>query len=318
VRLDPDTVDLLHENGGSVLGSSRGEQPTDEIVQTLDRLNINVLFTIGGDGTQRGARDIADALTEKQCPISVVGVPKTIDNDLNFMARTFGFETAVYASEPIISCAHDEAKGAYNGIGLVHLMGRDSGFIAANASLANSVVNFCLVPEVPFQLGGARGLLSALERRLEEKQHAVIVVAEGAGQELFEADAGAEKDASGNLLHNDIGLFLKAKIKEHLKKRGVEHSVKYFDPSYIIRSIPARGTDAVFCLHLAQNAVHAAMAGMTNVVIGHWHDRFTCVPIRLATRSRRKIQPHGQLWQSVLNVTAQGQYLDGCNCGDKS
>lgn len=311
LRLDPDSVDLLHENGGSLLGSSRGEQPTEEIVRTLDRLNINILFTIGGDGTQRGASDIAGALAEKNRPVSVIGVPKTIDNDLNFMARTFGFETAVYASEPVISCAHDEAKGAYNGIGLVRLMGRDSGFIAASASLANSVVNFCLVPEVPFQLDGPRGLLAALERRLEEKHHAVIVVAEGAGQELVQARETEERDASGNLLHKDIGLFLNSRITAHLKERGVEHSVKYFDPSYIIRSIPARGTDAVFCLHLAQHAVHAAMAGMTNVVIGHWHDQFTCVPIHLATRSRRKIQPQGQLWQSVLHVTQQEQYLDG-------
>jgi len=309
IELDPDRVDLIHMNGGSILGSSRGQQDTDEIVQTLDRLNINVLFTIGGDGTQRGAGEIAAALREKNMPVSVVGIPKTIDNDLGFMERTFGFETAVYAAEPVISCAHDEAKGTFNGIGLVRLMGRDSGFIAAAATLANSVVNFCLIPEVPFQLEGQRGFLPALERRLLEKNHAVVVVAEGAGQDLF-TDADERRDASGNVVHNDIGLYLKAKVRSYLDRREVEHSIKYFDPSYLVRSVPARGTDAIFCLHLAQHAVHAAMAGLTSVVIGYWHGAFTCVPIELAVRRRRRIDPRGQLWQSVLGVTRQEEYWE--------
>ena len=304
IKLDPDVVDTIHENGGSILGSSRGMQPTEEIIKTLDRLNINLLFTIGGDGTQRGAQVIAAAAREKGLPLSVVGIPKTIDNDLSFMERTFGFETAVYAAAPVISCAHDEANGAYNGIGLVRLMGRDSGFIAASASLANSVVNFCLVPEVPFTLEGERGFLPALERRLKEKHHAVIVVAEGAGQHLFEQQA-AEQDASGNILHRDIGLFLKEHIGSYLKKRDIDHAIKYFDPSYSIRSVPARGTDAIFCLYLAQHAVHAAMAGMTNVVVGFWHGRFVCIPAALTTRERRRIDLRGQLWQSVLQVTGQ-------------
>jgi len=307
VELDPDKVDAIHERGGSILGASRGPQDVEEMVQTLDRLNINVLFTIGGDGTQCGARAIAQTARKKGVQVSVVGIPKTIDNDLSCTARTFGFETAVYAAAPVISCAHDEAKGAFNGIGLVRLMGRDSGFIAAYATLANSVVNFCLIPEAPFELKGKRGFLPALERRLLEKNHAVVVVAEGAGQDVV-AKADARKDPSGNVLHADIGLFLKDAIKQHLQTRGVDHTVKYFDPSYQIRTVPALGTDAVFCLHLAQNAAHAAMAGMTNMVVGYWHDRFTCVPIDLAVQSRRKIDPRSQLWQSVLEVTRQTEY----------
>ena len=304
IPLTPETVDTIHENGGTILGSSRGMQPTEEIVKTLDRLNISILFTIGGDGTQRGARDIALAARERGLAVSVVGVPKTIDNDLNFMERTFGFETAVYKAAPVIGCAHDEAKGAYNGIGLVRLMGRDSGFIAAYATLANSVVNFCLIPEVPFELDGPGGFLAALERRLGRKHHAVIVVAEGAGQHLFE-NARNRVDKSGNTIHHDIGILLKTRIGEFLSGRGIEHAIKYFDPSYLIRSVPAQGTDAVFCLHLAQHAVHAAMAGMTNMVVGYWHGRFVNIPIDLATRSRRKINPGGQLWQSVMQVTQQ-------------
>ena len=309
IELNPDYVDDIHTEGGTILGSYRGEQSVEEIVKTLVRENINMLFTIGGDGTQRGAHAIVEEIAKHNLKISVIGVPKTIDNDLNFMDKTFGFETAVEAAAPIIGCAHNEAKAAYNGIGLVKLMGRDSGFIAATSALANSVVNFCLIPEVKFDLYGETGLLAALERRLlmPNKHHAVIVVAEGAGQNLFKGQS-KEKDASGNTLHKDIGVFLRDEIKAYLTEKKMEHTVKYIDPSYIIRSLPATGIDSTFCLHLAQHAVHAAMAGMTDVVVGNWHGYFTYVPIPLATSARRKIDPQGQLWQSVLLTTRQTKY----------
>ncbi len=307
IQLDPDYVDDIHTLGGTILGSSRGEQDVQRMVETLERERINMLFTIGGDGTQTGAHEIAKEIKKHNLNISVIGVPKTIDNDLNFMDKTFGFETAVEAAAPIIGCAHNEAKAAYNGIGLVKLMGRDSGFIAASSALANSVVIFCLIPEVPFELKGENGLREALERRLQKKHHAVIVVAEGAGQNLFN-DRKTEKDASGNILHKDIGTFLRDEIKDYFKKKGIDHTVKYIDPSYIIRSLPATGIDSTFCLHLAQHAVHAAMAGMTDVVVGNWHGYFTYVPIPLAIKARRKIDPQGQLWQSVLLTTRQNSY----------
>lgn len=309
IMLNPDIVDSIHETGGSILGSSRGQQPEDVMVRALERHNINILFTIGGDGTQRCAHDIVKEVSRRNLRISVIGVPKTIDNDLNFMERTFGYETAIYHAAPAIGCAHNEAKGARNGIGLVRLMGRDSGFIAASATLANSVVNFCLVPEVKFELEGEHGLLAALERRLvaKGKHHAVVVVAEGAGQDLLQGETAV--DASGNKLHKDIGLYLKERFTQYLTARNIDHTVKYFDPSYMIRSVAAQGTDAVFCLHLAQNAVHVAMAGMTDVVVGDWHNHFVAVPIPLAVRDRRKINPRDQLWQSVLMVTRQEEYF---------
>ncbi len=306
--LDPDVVDTIHEDGGSLLGSSRGYQSEEEVVKTLVRLRINMLFAIGGDGTQRGVRDIAEAARRRGVAVSVIGIPKTIDNDLNFMDRTFGFETAVYAAAPVISSAHYEAKGALNGIGLVKLMGRESGFIAASACLANSVANFCLIPEVPFTLDGEHGLLAALERRFQASDHAVIVVAEGAGQDLF-GEANAAKDASGNIKFRDIGIFLKERIAAHLEERGIEHAIKYFDPSYLIRSVPARGTDAVFCLMLGANAVHAAMAGKTGMVVGHWNGQFTHVPVELAVKERRKVNPNGPIWKAVLGATLQKRWF---------
>ena len=315
VVLNPDVVDDIHSEGGTILGSSRGLQPTEEIVKTLDRLNINILFTIGGDGTQRGAHEIAMVCRKRRVECSVVGIPKTIDNDLNFMDKTFGFETAVQAAAKILSCAHNEAKGAHNGLGLVRLMGRDSGFIAAYASLANSVANFCLIPEVPIRLEGKGGLLEAMEIRMAKKQHAVMVVAEGAGQDLLSGQRMVDK--SGNILHSDIGLFLKERMLEHFGRKNLDITVKYFDPSYEIRSRAANSSDSIFCLHLAQHAVHAAMAGMTDLVVANWHGYFTYVPIAMATRARRKVDPFGQLWQSVLLTTRQAKLMDG-QCGPDS
>lgn len=309
--LNPDLVDTIHQEGGTILGSSRGHQDISVMVDTLQRENINILFCIGGDGTLRAAEEIAAEVKRRNQKISIIGIPKTIDNDLNFIERSFGFESAVYASSETITCAHNEARGAYNGIGLVKLMGRDAGFIAAYVSIANPVVNFCLIPEVDFTLEGERGLLRALERRLEaKKNHTVIVVAEGAGQGLFK-DLPIMKDDSGNIIKYDIGVFLKNTIIEHFQelKKGV--TVKYFNPSYTIRSIAARGTDAIFCLGLAENAVHAAMAGKTNMIIGYWNNSFTHVPIKLATFERKKLDTQGHLWKTVLMTTGQNDFLNG-------
>lgn len=308
IPLNPDVVDTIHEDGGTILGSSRGAQDVDTMVDTLIRMNINVLFCVGGDGTLRGAHAVAEELTRRGQKISVIGIPKTIDNDLNFVDRTFGFESAVYAASEVITNANTEANGAFNGVGVVKLMGRDSGFIAAYASLANSVVNFCLVPELDFELDGESGLLRSLERRFERgKDHAVVVVAEGAGQHLFQ-DHEERHDASGNRLHDDIGELVHRRIKGHFAEVGTEVNVKYFDPSYIIRSVAAQGTDAIFCYQLAANAVHAAMAGKHDMVVGTWNGHFTHLPIVLATSQRKKLDMDGQLWHAVISATRQRDY----------
>jgi len=298
--LTPPLVNRIHESGGTLLGSSRGPQDVAEMVATLRELGIGILFTIGGDGTLRGARAIADEVARQHLAISVVGIPKTIDNDIAFVQKTFGFETAVTEARRAIAAANNEAEGARNGIGLVKLMGRDSGFIAAYTALAAGHVNYCLVPEVPFTLDR---LLSALSARLEQRHHALIVVAEGAGQELV-ATSG-ERDASGNVKHGDIGLLLKDAITGHFARVGVPVSLKYIDPSYVIRSVPATPHDSAFCLLLGHNAVHAAMSGRTNMVVGFWHHQFTHVPIALAVTERKKIDPHGTLWSSVIASTGQ-------------
>ncbi|CAG0952221.1 partial 6-phosphofructokinase 1, partial [Geobacteraceae bacterium] len=291
LHLTPASVSQIGELGGTILASSRGPQEPAEMVDYLAELGVGILFAIGGDGTLKGAGKIAAEAARRGHPLSVIGIPKTIDNDISFVQKTFGFETAVAEAHRAIYAAHTEATGARNGIGLVKLMGRDSGFIAAYAALIDSQVNYCLVPEVPFTLAG---FLRSLEERLARRGHAVVVAAEGAGQELLAATA--ERDASGNVKLGDIGTWLRDAIKGHFNSRRMECNLKYIDPSYIIRSQPANPHDSALCLLLGQNAVHAGMSGRTNMVVGLWNHQITHVPIPLATRQRKKIDPDGWLW----------------------
>jgi 6-phosphofructokinase 1 len=300
LQLTPESVARIHEQGGTILGSSRGPQDIGEMVDTLERMNVGILFTIGGDGTLRGAQAIAGEIGKRGLKIAVIGIPKTIDNDISCVQRSFGFETAVTEAGAAIGSAHTEATGARNGVGLVKLMGRESGFIAAFAALAYNDVNYCLVPEIPFTL---EGFLGILETRLDGKGHAVIVVGEGAGQDLMQSSQ--ERDASGNIRFGDIGLFLRDRIIAHFKGLKKELNLKYIDPSYTIRSVPANAHDSAFCLLLGHNAVHAGMSGRTNMVVGDWGGEFTHVPIPVAVSQRKKIDPHGRLWNIVLSSTGQ-------------
>ncbi|MDA3832457.1 MAG: ATP-dependent 6-phosphofructokinase [Spirochaetales bacterium] len=304
IPLDPDVVDEIQEKGGTILGSARGGgKKVDEIVDTLEKLNINILVTVGGDGTLRGASEISDEIKKRGLKISIIGIPKTIDNDLSFIQSSFGMDTAVQMAVPVVRCAHIEAKNALNGIGLVKVMGRHSGFIAANTSLAQSDVNFCLIPENPFDLEGPMGFLTNLRRRILDRAHAVVLVAEGAGQDLVPTTG--ETDASGNVKFQDIGIFLKEKILDFFAKEGIECNVKYIDPSYIIRSTPADSFDSIYCARLGAHAVHAAMAGKTQLLIGLMNNKFVHLPINIAVCSRNHVDLEGALWRDVLENTRQ-------------
>jgi len=303
--LKPEAVLNILEIGGSVLGSSRGPQEIDEIVDSLERMSISALFMIGGDGTLKAAIKIADAVLERGLKISVVGIPKTIDNDIYLVSRSFGFDTAVDVATLAIKSAHNESAGYPNGIGLIKLMGRYSGFIAATSSLAQQDVNFVLIPEIDFDIKGSNGLLASLEERLRQRQHAVIVVAEGAGQKYIKNDKD-EVDASGNIKLKDIGLFLKETISAWFKSKNIEISLKFIDPSYIIRSLPANANDHVFCSFLGRDAVHAAMAGKTKLIVGNWSNHFVHIPMSASAEKRKQVNPNGKLWQSVLEATGQG------------
>ena len=300
LALSPDSVRHIHEIGGSILGSSRGPQHPSAMVEWLERLGIGILFVIGGDGTLQGAHAISREIATRNLKISVIGVPKTIDNDIEFVQKTFGFETAVSEARRATYAANAEAEAAKNGIGLVKLMGRDSGFIAAYVVLVDGHVNFCLVPEVPFSL---ERFLGELQKRIVRRGHAVIVVAEGAGRDL--TTRHDERDASGNIKHGDIGIFLRDAITRHFQGSPTPVTLKYIDPSYSIRSVPAIAHDSAFCLLLGHNAVHAGMSGRTDMFVGFWNHQFTHVPIALAVGARKRIDPESTLWSSVLAATGQ-------------
>lgn len=305
VELNPENVKDIHSMGGTFLGTSRGHQPIEEIVDTLERMNIQILFMIGGDGTFKAAHKIKEEIDRRGLKIAVVCIPKTIDNDIWLVSKTFGFNTAVEMACYAIRCAHTEAIAVPNGIGLVKLMGRHSGFIAAAATLATREVNFCLIPEMEFDLEGPKGLLAELERRLEKRKHAVIVVAEGAGQKYVQKHP-PEYDASGNIKLGDIGKFLKEKIEEYFKNKNIPVVIRYIDPSYIIRSVPANAEDRIFCGFLAQYAVHAAMAGKTGLMISYLNDQFVHIPIKEAIKKRKQVNLNSRFWLSVLEATGQG------------
>jgi 6-phosphofructokinase 1 len=304
LQLRPETVSSIQTFGGTMLGTSRGHQNVNEMVDALEQLEIDVLFVVGGDGTLKGAAALVAEIRHRGLRKSIIGIPKTIDNDIPYLDKSFGFETAFAEAVKAVSCAHVEAICATNGIGLVKLMGRESGFIASYAALASQHVNFCLIPEVPFELHGSCGLLEALRHRIAQRKHAVIVVAEGAGQQLL-ASASSETDASGNHRLGDIGHFLQDEICNFFRSNNLPITLKYIDPSYAVRSVPASPQDNVYCSILAQNAVHAGMAGKTNMLVGRWHETFVHIPFAIVIGGRRKIDPQGDIWRSVLEATGQ-------------
>lgn len=308
IDLNPDVVSAIHEQGGTMLGTSRGEQSIEEIVDAIERMNINQLYVIGGDGSLRAAQKIHEEVEARNLKIAVIGVPKTIDNDISFVAQSFGFDTAVEEATKAIRSAHVEAKSAPNGIGLVKLMGRHSGFIAATATVAQRDVNYVLIPEADFELDGPHGFLEVLKERITRKGHAVIVVAEGAGQRYLE-DGVVETDLSGNVRLKDIGVYLKERITKYFTEQDIPLTLKYIDPSYLIRSVPSNTHDDLFCGTLGQNAAHAAMAGKTAMLVSIWHGVYCHIPIKAAISQRKNIGLCGRLWLSVMESTGQPSFL---------
>ena len=308
IDLHPGSVSGIQDTGGSILGSSRGTQDIDQIIDCLERMNIGILFMVGGDGTLMASKKIAEKIEKRNLKISIIGIPKTIDNDIHLVSRSFGFDTAVDVATLAIKGAHNEAVAYPNGIGLIKLMGRHSGFLAATAALAQQDANFVLIPEVDIALYGKTGFLQALENRINRRKHSVIIVAEGAGQNLFE-EQEKQFDPSGNVILQDIGLFLKDKITQWFKAKDMPVSIKYIDPSYIIRSLPANSNDSVFCGLLGREAVHAGMAGKTKLLVSFWNNHYIHVPMDASAGKRKKIDPQGRLWQSVLEATGQDAYF---------
>jgi 6-phosphofructokinase 1 len=308
MELTPETVAGIDEQGGTILGTSRGGQEPEEIVDCLQRMDIDVLFVIGGDGSMRGAMRIAQVAAERSEQIAVVGIPKTIDNDIPYIDHSFGFQTAYSRAAQAVQAAHVEASSAPNGVGLVKVMGRHSGFIACYAAMSRGDADFVLIPEVPFSLDGPDGFLPQLRRRVGKRGHAVVVLAEGAGQEYLAGASGEARDAYGNLRLRDFGSMLRKLVIDDFAAAGMDLNLRYIDPSYLIRSVPADPYDSMYCTQLAQAAVHAAMAGRTETVVGRWRGNYVHVPMALVVGGRNQVDPNGELWLSILETTGQPSF----------
>ncbi|KAL7542294.1 hypothetical protein ACHAXR_013395 [Thalassiosira sp. AJA248-18] len=305
INLTAESVENIHHEGGTILGSSRGGFDIDKICEFIKSNQIKQLYVIGGDGTHRGAFKIHETCMERGLHVAVAGIPKTIDNDVDYLDRSFGFITSVEAAQAAIRAAKVEAScNLPNGIGIVKLMGRSSGFIAAHATLGSGDVDLCLIPEVPIVLDGPTGCLPHLWERVKQKGYAVVVVAEGAGEELL--GESTEVDASGNKKLPQIGEHMKNVINKYFKEQGEDATVKYIDPSYMIRSVPANATDTLYCMQLGQNAVHGTMAGYTGFSVGLCNNKMCLLPIpELVATSPRQMNPKGRTWERILAVTRQ-------------
>ncbi|OUZ99254.1 Phosphofructokinase domain [Macleaya cordata] len=267
----------------------------------------------GGDGTMRGAVKIFDEICKRKLNISVTGIPKTVDNDIGIIDRSFGFQTAVEVAQQAINAGHVEAESAVNGIGLVKLMGRSTGHIALHATLSSRDVDCCLIPENDFYLEGKGGLFQFLEHRLKQNGHAVVVVAEGAGQDLIpRTDAQKEeKDESGNPVFLDVGVWLKSELKQWWERdhKGELFTVKYIDPTYMIRAVPANATDNSYCTLLAHSAIHGVMAGYTGFVSGPINGNYAYIPLAEVAQAKNVVNTKDHKWAWVRSVTNQPDFI---------
>lgn len=310
IELTPEGVRDVHKLGGSVLGSSRGPVRENQIVDRLVADRVNILFCIGGDGTQTAAHRVAEEIERRGLKIGVIGIPKTIDNDVSFVYTSFGFATAVEESSYVIQRASVEARSYKNSLGIVKLMGRNAGFIAAHATLAAQEVDCVLIPELRFELEGENGLLELVHQKIRSQGSAVVVVAEGAGQHFFE-NLPHSYDLSGNRHQHDIGTFLRSKFEAHFNKIKLNATLRYFDPGYSIRAVPANVADARYCDLLSRAAAHAGMAGKTDLLVGQWYNNLTHVPLSLSTSMRKHLNPDQEVWRQVLAVTGQPEHIGG-------
>ncbi|KAK6912765.1 Phosphofructokinase domain [Dillenia turbinata] len=311
IALTPKFVNDIHKRGGTILGTSRGGHDTSKIVDSIQDRGINQVYIIGGDGTLKGASVIFEEIRRRGLKVAVAGIPKTIDNDIPVIDKSFGFDTAVEEAQRAINAAHVEAESVENGVGVVKLMGRYSGFIAMYATLASRDVDCCLIPESPFYLEGKGGLFEFMEKRLKENGHMVLVIAEGAGQELLSESLSSmdQKDASGNKLLQDVGLWISQKIKDHFKHHKMVLNLKYIDPTYMIRAVPSNASDNVYCTLLAQCAVHGAMAGHTGFTTGLVNGRHTYIPFVRVTEKQNKVVITDRMWARLLSSTNQPSFL---------
>jgi len=303
--LTPKIVNEIHMKGGSVLMAGRGGNDCIRIVDKLKERDINMLFVVGGDGTQSGAHALFLEARKRKMPISIVGVPKSIDNDVMYFDKTFGFESAVAEAVSVIRGSFVEATSANRAVSIVKLMGRDAGFVSMYAAVASNLVDLCLIPEVDVKL---QDVLAYVDKVLAQKGYMVVAVAEGAGQNFVESEG---VDPTGHTKYGDVGVFLRDAINEHLKRSDDGGRSFYFDPSYMIRAVPANPIDHIFCSRLSRDAVHTAMRGYTGVCVGPIHNIIIIMPMNNIASRQKTVNVHRNMWQVCVHQSGMPQQLAG-------
>jgi len=283
--------------GGTILGSSRtnpfrSDDGPERVQRTLSEQQIDGLIVIGGEDTL----GVANRLSERGVP--VVGVPKTIDNDLGGTDMTFGFDTAVQVATDALDRLHTTAE-SHNRTIVVEVMGRHAGWIALHAGLAGGADGI-LIPEQPF---GLEEVVEVVERRHRHGRYfSLIVVAEGAVPREGEmATAGADTDQFGHARLGGIGLQL---------ERALEQRTGYETRAIVLGHLQRGGTPTAFDRVLATRLGHAAVLGAD---AGRWgtmsalrSTHIELVDLGESVRELRRVRPEDLEVASALLGRAEG------------
>ena len=297
VRLDDDIIRDIHHKGGSILGTSRGGTDVKKIVDSIAHRGISHLYAIGGNGTQKGLFEINKEIKKRGLCVSVVGIPKTIDNDLCIIDKSFGFDTSVQEAQRAIQAAKVEIEAFNNAVGIVKVMGRNSGFIAMYSSLASKDVDCCLIPEIPFDIEYDHGVLHYIKECLHKKDKILIVVSEGAGQHYI------NDPVNKNL--NDFGIWLCEVVRSNVPNV----CIKYIDPTYTIRAITPNASDSIYCTILAQSAVHGAFCGYTNFIVGPVNGKHAYIPLQMAIHETNTVSEDDRMWFRLISANGQPSFV---------
>ncbi len=286
-RLDVAAVRGILPRGGTILGSSRtnplseaatvdGKSGLERIKENLANLGVDALIAIGGEDTL----GVAGKLCENG--VKVVGVPKTIDNDLSATDYTFGFDTAVNIAMEAIDRLHTTAESHHRAL-IVEVMGRNAGWIALHAGVAGGA-NVILIPEQPFDI---KDVCNYVEKRFETKYAPIVVVAEGAHPKAIGTSViDDERDAFGHTRYGGVGQLLAEEIE---RRTGKEARAAVL--GHIQRGGTPTAFDRVLATRFGVHAIRAVADGAFGQMVALRGTDIVRVPIAEAIRELKLVPP---------------------------
>jgi 6-phosphofructokinase 1 len=340
----------IANRGGSEIGTSRyddllstadpdkREKDLDQVAENLANRHFDILYVIGGDGSMRAAHATWKRSRDNGKSLSVIGVPKTMDNDILWVWQSFGFLSAVEKAREALQQLHTEATSNPR-LCVVQLFGSDSGFVVSHAALASGVCDAALIPEVPFTM---KKLADYITERLSKRfrpgaggqsPYGMIVMAETAvpqDAEDYLSDPEVDLDenekaaiqafvSKGCRVHGQtpdelrtgglkvVSRVLQKRIREMKVDDAYWADFRVFtnEPRHLLRAIPPSASDVAFGQRLGVLAVDNAMAGYTDFMISQWMTEYVLVPLDLVVLGRKRVPPNGIFWKSVVASTGQ-------------